>query len=53
MAMWNRQFQYFLNQNSNVYLEKDNRQALRTRKHYIQIFVWFYWYIHEINMLEK
>ena len=30
-------FQYFLNQNSNVYLEKDERQALRTRKRYIQI----------------
>ena len=32
-------FQYFLNQHSNVYLEKDERQALRTRKHYIQIFL--------------
>ena len=31
-------FQYFLNQHSNFYLEKDERQALRTRKHYIQIF---------------
>ena len=36
--MWNREFQYFLNQHSNVYFEKDERQALRTRKHYIQIF---------------
>ena len=26
-------FRYFLNQHSNVYLEKDERQALRTRKH--------------------
>ena len=34
-------FQYFLNQHSNVYLEKDERQALRTRKHYIQIFFFF------------
>ena len=41
----------FLNQHSNVYLEKDERQALRTRKHYIQIFFgWFYWYFHEISM---
>ena len=32
-------FQYFLNQHSNVYLEKDERQALRTRKHYIPIFL--------------
>ena len=32
-------FQYFLNQHSNIYLEKDERQALRTRKHYIQIFL--------------
>ena len=31
-------FQYFLNQHSNVYLEKDERQALRTRKHYTLIF---------------
>ena len=31
-------FQYFLNQHSNVYLEKDERQALRTRKHYMLIF---------------
>ena len=31
-------FQHFLNQHSNVYLEKDGRQALRTGKHYIQIF---------------
>ena len=31
-------FQYFLNQHSNIYLEKDEHQALRTRKHYIQIF---------------
>ena len=36
-AMWNREFQYFFNQHSNVYLEKDERQALRTRNHYIQI----------------
>ena len=36
--MWNREFQYFLNQHSNVYLEKDERQALRTRKHCVQIF---------------
>ena len=28
-------FKYFLNQRSNVYLEKDERQALRTRKHYL------------------
>ena len=38
--MWNREFQYFLNQHLNVYLEKDERQALRTRKQYIQIFFW-------------
>ena len=36
--MWNHEFQYFLNQHSNVYLKIDERQALRTRKHYIQIF---------------
>ena len=35
--MYNREFQYFLNQHSDVYLEKDDCQALRTRKHYIQI----------------
>ena len=53
-AMWNREFQYFLNQHLNVYLEKDERQALRTRKHYIQIFFgWFYWYFHEISMFQK
>ena len=34
-------FQYFLNQHTNVYLEKDERQALRTRKHYIQIFSFY------------
>ena len=33
-------FQYFLNQHSNVYLEKDERLALRTRKHYMLIFFW-------------
>ena len=31
-------FNIFLNQPSNVYLEKDGCQALPTRKHYIQIF---------------
>ena len=31
-------FQNFLNQHSNVHLEKDERQALRTRKHYMLIF---------------
>ena len=31
-------FQDFLNQHSNIYLEKDERQALRTRKHYMLIF---------------
>ena len=33
-------FQYFLNQHSNIYLEKEERQAFRTRKHYIQISFW-------------
>ena len=33
-------FQYFLNQHSHVYLEKDERQALRKRKHYIRIFLY-------------
>ena len=37
--MRNREFLYYFNQHSNVYLEKDERQALRTRKHYIQIFL--------------
>ena len=41
-AMWNQKFQYFLNQHSNVYLEKDERKALRTRKHYIQIFFFIF-----------
>ena len=44
-------FQYFLNPHSNVYLEKDERQALRTRKHYMLICFWiilwvYSWDIH-------
>ena len=34
-VMCNPNFNIFLNQHSNVYLEIDERQALRTRKHYI------------------
>ena len=43
-------FQYFFNQHSNVYLEKDERQALRTRKHYIQI---YFWMIYPFGILMK
>ena len=39
-VMCNPNFNIFLNQDSNVYLEKDGCQALRTRKHYMQIFFW-------------
>ena len=37
-----------------IFLEKDERQALRTRKHYMHIFLeWFYWYFYEISMFEN
>ena len=37
-----------------IFLKKDERQALRTRKHYMQIFLeWFYWYFYEISMFEN
>ena len=37
-----------------IFLKKDERQALRTRKHYMQIFLErFYWYFNEISMLEN
>ena len=39
-VMCNPNFNIFLNQDSNIYLEKDGCQALRTRKHYMQIFFW-------------
>ena len=38
--MCNPNFNIFLNQDSNVYLEKNGCQALRIRKHYMQIFFW-------------
>ena len=39
-VMCNPNFNILLNQDSNVCLEKDGCQALRTRKHYMQIFFW-------------
>ena len=39
-VMCNPNFNIFLNQDSNVYLEKYGRQALHIRKHYIQICWW-------------
>ena len=39
-VMCNPNFNFFLNQDSNVYLEKDGCQALRICKYYMQIFFW-------------
>ena len=50
-VMCNPNFNIFLNQHSNVYLEKDGCQALRTRKHYIQIFFWMILLVFSWDML--
>ena len=39
-VMCNPNFNIFLNQDSNVYLEKDGCQTLRICKYYMQIFFW-------------